>query len=476
MPSPIRVIRAHARRPEPHISVSRDRCFCFTRVFFRRKDSRIYQGDPTRGENSTRARHWTSTRARRRVHVDVRPRAKTRVDGTRVFRRVSARVGMAEAVPVVAGDSGQGNCGDEPARHVTTTRSARRGRAMASAVVRFVRTRAGARARAIRPWLMARATAVAALVRREFEEQFPSDEAWLARMEELDELAAFEAAMAFEEAANARQMTIETASVDAEERGSIDRVGNVDEEDEEEGKRRTDVDVLERLDDVVARLDAIALDDDVDDIVSEAETSTSYDATDAVDVVVSASPVFDEADYVYETSPESDHRVVVVPEALLLDGSVPQSSTVSFVAPRKLTGMVLEKSKASAYWAGTRRSRDEFSAQPLVIRARPSPPVSPECPIPSPVATQTKAAYSETPPWYMKRLDGESRKLAKTARTILDWTTEAAREILFEDSVASDANATQKTKLDHVWFDTGECDLVIGVPCCETIALDAKRD
>jgi hypothetical protein len=76
----------------------------------------------------------------------------------------------------------------------------------------------------------------------------------------------------------------------------------------------------------------------------------------------------------------------------------------------------------------------------------------------------------------MKRLDRESRELAKTARTILDWTTEAASQILFEDSGANDGDATQKTKLDHVWFDTGECDLVVGVPCCETIALDAKRD
>lgn len=359
--------------------------------------------------------------------------------------------------------------------------------ASASAVVGFVRTRVGARARAIRPWLVARATAVAARVRREFDEQFPSDEAWLARMEELDELAAFEAAMAFEdEAANARRAAVEMMAVDAEE--MIDRVENVDEEDKANVDGRTDVDVLERLDSVVARLDAITLDDDDDDdddnvVDDEAETSTSYDATDAIDVVVSASPervllspVFDEADYVYETSPEGDHRVVVVPEALVLDGSVPQSSTVSFVAPKKLTGKVLEKSKASAYWAGVRRNRDEFSAQPLVIRARPSPPVSPECPIPSPVATQTKAAYAETPPWYMKRLDRESRELAKTARTILDWTTEAASQILFEDFGAADGDATQKTKLDHVWFDTGECDLVVGVPCCETIALDAKRD
>lgn len=396
---------------------------------------------------------------------------------------------MAETVPVDAdaassGDAGGNSDGDESARLVTTTR---RGRAMASAsaVVGFVRTRVGARARAIRPWLVARAAAVASRVRREFEEQFPSDEAWLARMEELDELAAFEAAMALEEeAANARRAAAEIVAVDAKE--MIDRLENVDEE-EKANVGRTDVDVLERLDSVVARLDAIALDDDdddIDDVVDDAaETSTSYDATDAIDVVVSASPervllspVFDEADYVYETSPEADHRVVVVPEALVLDGSVPQSSTVSFVAPKKLTGKVLEKSKASAYWAGVRRNRDEFSAQPLVIRARPSPPVSPECPIPSPVATQTKVAYAETPPWYMKRLDRESRELAKTARTILDWTTEAAKEILFEDSGANDSDATQKTKLDHVWFDTGECDLVVGVPCCETIASDAKRD
>jgi len=380
-----------------------------------------------------------------------------------------------------SGDAGGNSDGDESARLVTTTR---RGRAMASAVVGFVRTRVGARARAIRPWLVARAAAVASRVRREFEEQFPSDEAWLARMEELDELAAFEAAMALEEeAANARRAAAEIVAVDAKE--MIDQLENVDEEDKA-NVGRTDVDVLERLDSVVARLDAIALDDDddIDDVVDdEAETSTSYDATDAIDVVVSASPervllspVFDEADYVYETSPEGDHRVVVVPEALVLDGSVPQSSTVSFVAPKKLTGKVLEKSKASAYWAGVRRNRDEFSAQPLVIRARPSPPVSPECPIPSPVATQTKVAYAETPPWYMKRLDRESRELAKTARTILDWTTEAAKEILFEDSGANDGDATQKTKLDHKWFDTGECDLVVGVPCCETIALDAKRD
>ena len=389
-----------------------------------------------------------------------------------------------DAAAASSGDAGGNSDGDESARLVTTTR---RGRAMASAsaVVGFVRTRVGARARAIRPWLVARAAAVASRVRREFEEQFPSDEAWLARMEELDELAAFEAAMALEEeAANARRAAAEMVAVDAKE--MIDRLENVDEE-EKANVGRTDVDVLERLDSVVARLDAIALDDDdddIDDVVDdEAETSTSYDATDAIDVVVSASPervllspVFDEADYVYETSPEGDHRVVVVPEALVLDGSVPQSSTVSFVAPKKLTGKVLEKSKASAYWAGVRRNRDEFSAQPLVIRARPSPPVSPECPIPSPVATQTKVAYAETPPWYMKRLDRESRELAKTARTILDWTTEAAKEILFEDSGANDSDATQKTKLDHVWFDTGECDLVVGVPCCETIASDAKRD
>lgn len=386
-----------------------------------------------------------------------------------------------------SGDAGGNADGDESARLVTMTR---RGRAMASAsaVVGFIRTRVGAHARAIRPWLVARATAVASRARREFQEQFPSDEAWLARMEELDELAAFEAAMALEEeAVNARRVEAEIVTIDAEE--TVDRVENVDEEDEANVDGQTDVDVLERLDSVVARLDAIELDDDdddddVDDVVDdEAETSTSYDATDAIDVVVSASPervllspVFDEADYVYETSPEGDHRVVVVPEALVLDGSVPQSSTVSFVAPKKLTGKVLEKSKASAYWAGVRRNRDEFSAQPLVIRARPSPPVSPECPIPSPVATQTKVAYAETPPWYMKRLDRDSRELAKTARTILDWTTEAAKEILFEDSGANNGDATQKTKLDHVWFDTGECDLVVGVPCCETIALDAKRD
>jgi len=90
MPSPIRVIRAHARRPEPHISVSRDRCFCFTRVVFRRKDSRIYQGGPnSRRKLDPRASldvdACTSTRARRR--------APARENSSRRNARLSSRFG-----------------------------------------------------------------------------------------------------------------------------------------------------------------------------------------------------------------------------------------------------------------------------------------------------------------------------------------------------------------------------------------------
>jgi len=94
MPSPIRVIRAHARRPEPHISVSRDRCFCLTRVFFRRKDSRIY----IRGTQLAAKTRPALVTGRRRVHVDVctstRARAR-KLESTERASFVAFRLGSA---------------------------------------------------------------------------------------------------------------------------------------------------------------------------------------------------------------------------------------------------------------------------------------------------------------------------------------------------------------------------------------------
>ena len=291
----------------------------------------------------------------------------------------------------------------------------------------------GARARlglgAAKAWLAGKASrakiavraktkAVVRRVKLELREQFPPPDVWFEHMERLEEVAAFEAAERERAAAVVERRVMVSARRRRRRKTSANRRL-------QSLRSRASEDVID------ASVDVEELDVDFERCaLSPCEASTSYDENDYV---------FDEEDG--DDHGTDEHRVVVVPRALALDGALPQSNTVSFVPPPKatralkLTGKVIDSSKANTFWAGARsRTEFDFSRDAPVVRVTPSSPASPECPIPSPPHAE-KTAHAETPPWYLKRLDRESRELAKTARTLIDWTTD-----LFDVS-AADADA-----------------------------------
>jgi len=332
------------------------------------------------------------------------------------------------------------------------------------------RTSRFARARAARRAIGARVRDVVAFARAFAREQWPPDAAWVAEVERVRELAAYEAyARDGRGATDARGCATEPSAVDVDASASAVRAV------------RASASTLERrVDDVCAavealrlespassrRGDAIEAEDAVDgDEIERARTPStpSRDAGDGERMSVT-SPSFEGRDVVFEDSPEPEHRVLVVPRALARDGAAlrtVRSNAVSFVAPRenesnsrRLTGKVTDR--ASAYWSGRAES-----TKPLVVRATPisppSPP-SPECPIPilSPSAKKT-TAHPRTPPWYLKRIDRETRELQKSARTLIDWTSDALRDIC---PILDDAT-THTHQIPHIsLFDGSECDAV----------------
>lgn len=308
--------------------------------------------------------------------------------------------------------------------------------------------------------LRAKTRAAVRRVKLELLEQFPPADVWFEHMERLEEVAAFEAA----------ERERAAAVADASSDGVGAATSTWEDVGEPEASVASVASVAGSEDVIDASVDVEELDVDFERCaLSPCEASTSYDENDYV---------FDDEDG--DDHGMDEHRVVVVPRALALDGALPQSNAVSFVPPPKatralkLTGKVIDSSKANIFWAGARsRTEFDFARDAPVVRVTPSSPASPECPIPSPPhgTDAQKTAHAETPPWYLKRLDRESRELAKTARTLIDWTTD-----LFDVSAAdADASTTEsqpdadvavrrKTKMENVWINVGECDLVITVP------------
>ena len=212
----------------------------------------------------------------------------------------------------------------------------------------------GARARlglgAAKAWLAGKASrakiavraktkAVVRRVKLELREQFPPPDVWFEHMERLEEVAAFEAA----------ERERATAVVES----SSDGVGAATSTPEDVGEPEASVASVAGSEDVIdASADVEELNLDFERCaLSPCEASTSYDENDYV---------FDEEDG--DDHGTDEHRVVVVPRALALDGALPQSNTVSFVPPPKalkLTGKVIDSSKANTFWAGA-RSRTGF--------------------------------------------------------------------------------------------------------------------
>ena len=300
-------------------------------------------------------------------------------------------------------------------------------------------------------------------------EQWPPDHAWVAEVERVRELAAFEAYARATREAEGGKADASATSVDARVWGS-------------EGALARDEGLETRVADVCAAVEALFLESPASPrraAEAEADDGTGGDggverarAPSRAPMVSPsrdegerertplASPSFDERDVVFEDSPEPEHRVLVVPRALALDGAAlrtVQTNAVSFVPPRekssssrRLTGKV--SGRASAYWSGRAESQ-----KPLVVRVPPSSPPSPECPIPSPPPAVKTTAHPPTPPWYLKRIDRETRSLQRSARTLIDWTSETLRDVC----PSLDGTTARTPQIPHIsWFDVSECDAV----------------
>ena len=84
----------------------------------------------------------------------------------------------------------------------------------------------------------------------------------------------------------------------------------------------------------------------------------------------------------------------------------------------------------------------------------------------------------DTPPWSFKRIDRETRELAKTARTLLDWTTGAGDAPPdFLSALTADVDASvAKLALANEWFDVTDAgDIVLALTPSDVAAAD-KRD
>jgi hypothetical protein len=89
--------------------------------------------------------------------------------------------------------------------------------------------------------------------------------------------------------------------------------------------------------------------------------------------------------------------------------------------------------------------------------------------------------HPDTPPWYQKRFDRETRELAKSARSLLDWAASATSEFLADGTpTLAPAHAAtthagklvQKTSYEPTWIDCGEDCLVVDLPVSNFIQLD----
>jgi hypothetical protein len=315
-----------------------------------------------------------------------------------------------------------------------------------------------------KPW----ATRAVARLKREWAEQFPSDDVWAAEMDRLDELAAFEAESLRE-------------ALDAAEASTSEVAPGVDEGEVDDAAAAAEALTLVACDDdddaarECAVVDAHSSgdehdDDDPDVLYTPPKSTASFDETDYVYDVVED----DEAEDAEIKPSAGEHRVIVMPKALVLqEGVLPHSDAVSFVAPK-------DDRKPRTFWRNDAARRRDIVP---VVRA-PRSPISPEAPMPERATTSAGDKFTthpDTPPWYQKRFDRETRELAKSARTLLDWAASATSEFLADGTpTLTPAHAAtthagklvQKTSFEPTWIDCGEDCLVVDLPVSNFIELD----
>ena len=398
-------------------------------------------------------------------------------------------------------------------------------------------------ARRVRPVVVARVASALAFAKREFREQFPSDEEWARAVDEAREVAAFEEAM---HAARRGEIAVraggdgvvdasvalivssasETVSRRAESVGTeaadAGRAVDVESKRVEAGERDAggvDAPSTPTRDDSMSSSRA-ALESPVKVRAVDADAATAESPrpeTPARDDDDVASPSFDENDYVFDDDDEEENiacvcvepSVLVVPEALMRDrGALPDVDAVSFVPPERtdartrLTGDVVKASPRRAYWRNTRRGARASPSRRFVVRASaPSTPTS--RPKPKPRASTPRAEIADadadvanatatgagttddiitghTPPWSFKRIDRETREFAKTARTLLEWTTgavDAPLDFVSAFAFTADVDATStKLALADEWFDVTDAgDIVLALTPSDVLAAE-KRD
>ena len=400
-------------------------------------------------------------------------------------------------------------------------------------------------ARRVRPVVVARVASAVAFAKREFREQFPSDEEWARAVDEAREVAAFE------EATNAARRG--EIAVRAGDDGVVDAgVALIDSSASETVSRRAEsvgteaADAGRAVDGESKRVEA--RERDAGEVVDAPSTPTRDDSvsssraglespvkvravdadaataesprpeTPARDDDAVASPSFDENDYVFDDDDEEEENiacvcvepsVLVVPEALMRDrGALPDVDAVSFVPPERtdartrLTGDVVKASPRRAYWRNTRRGARASPSRRFVVRA--SAPSTPSTrPKPKPRASTPRAEIADadadvanatatdadttddiitghTPPWSFKRIDRKTREFAKTARTLLEWTTgavDAPPDFVSAFAFTADVDATStKLALADEWFDVTDAgDIVLALTPSDVLAAE-KRD
>ena len=398
-------------------------------------------------------------------------------------------------------------------------------------------------ARRVRPVVVARVASALAFAKRECREQFPSDEEWARAVDEAREVAAFEEAMhaarrgeiavraggdgvvdasvalivsSASETVSRRAESVGTEAADA------GRAVDVESKRVEAGERdagEVDAPSTPTRDDSMSSSRA-ALESPVKVRAVDADAATasraSRDARGDDDAV--ASPSLDDNDYVFDDDEDEEENiacvcvepsVLVVPEALMRDrGALPDVDAVSFVPPERtdartrLTGDVVKASPRRAYWRNTRRGARASPSRRFVVRASaPSTPTS--RPKPKPRASTPRAEIADadadvanatatgagttddiitghTPPWSFKRIDRETREFAKTARTLLEWTTgavDAPLDFVSAFAFTADVDATStKLVLADEWFDVTDAgDIVLALTPSDVLAAE-KRD
>ena len=402
-------------------------------------------------------------------------------------------------------------------------------------------------ARRVRPVVVARVASALAFAKREFREQFPSDEEWARAVDEAREVAAFEeatnAARRGEIAVRAGDDGVVDAGVDAgvalivsspsetvsrraesvgTEAADAGRAVDVESKRVEAGERDAggvDAPSTPTRDDSMSSSRA-ALESPVKVRAVDADAATAESPrpeTPARDDDDVASPSFDENDYVFDEDEDEEENiacvcvepsVLVVPEALMRDrGALPDVDAVSFVPPERtdartrLTGDVVKASPRRAYWRNTRRGARASPSRRFVVRASapstPSPRPKPKPRAATPRAeidadddvanaTATDADTTDdiitghTPPWSFKRIDRETREFAKTARTLLEWTTgavDAPPDFVSAFAFTADDDATRtKLALADEWFDVTDAGYIVLALTPSDVLAAEKRD